>query len=85
MVVLLQIQVAQYEKNEETGVDEAPKNNDGHKHEEGTDDKNERGAAKGRVKNKRQRQRNKRSQFKLVMVNVDQRLQLNLKHLLLSL
>ena len=33
--------------NEETGVDEAPTNNEGHKKEEGTEDtKNERGAAK---------------------------------------
>ena len=36
------------QKNEESGVDESPTKNEGHKHEEGTvDDKNERGAAKG--------------------------------------
>ena len=35
------------ETNEETGIDEAPKNNDGHKDEEGEEsDKNERGPAK---------------------------------------
>ena len=42
------------QKNEETGIDEAPTKNDGQKTEEGTEEtKNERGAAEERVRSKR--------------------------------
>ena len=79
------------EINEETGVDEAPKNNDGHSHtstdesgeetDNSTDDKNERGPAKMESEKQKIATEKQKLQFKLVTVNVDQRLLQNLKFL----